>query len=495
MALSGAAVVGRWLAFASMASEPKAPWGAPDPGLPPPPTRSVAPPPGFGQQTLIQPAGGGRPWWRRWWVLLVLGLLIAAGVVAAMGGEDEAGEADEPSPTVATDEPEPAPDDGSVAGPATTVLVVDEAVPDDEGTAPPDEPDDDGGDDPAPDVPAAGSIDLPFALGEAAVITVDGFGDADGSVWTVTVDEPGSIITDEVLAHNEFNDPPREGHDFFGVAVTLGLHAAGKEPLSTFINISPEFFLPVSRRVVSDGLDDGCGVVPGEFEPFKEVFVGGSISGMLCYSVPTEEADAGVLLTIDEIEEGRVFLASEPGVGVPSEDLPPDPPPAPAPGSGPAGSRSNPIPIGEPTAITFDTFGDADGSGWTLLVTGPGGDITDEVVAHNPFNDPPPDGHVFYGVPVSLTLESADKEPLSLLANTQLEFYAPVSLEIVGAALIEGCGVVPEAFDLFEEVFVGGTIAGTVCFTVPADDVAAGVLLTLDEIEQGRLFLATQPPG
>lgn len=42
----------------------------------------------------------------------------------------------------------------------------------------------------------------------------------------------------------------------------------------------------------------------------KEVFVGGSISGMICYSVTEADASAGVLLTIDAIEGDRIFLAT-----------------------------------------------------------------------------------------------------------------------------------------------------------------------------------------
>ena len=33
-----------------------------------------------------------------------------------------------------------------------------------------------------------------------------------------------------------------------------------------------------------------------------------------------------------------------------------------------------------------------------------------------------------------------------------------------------GCGVVPGQFDDFAEVFAGGTIAGTVCIPLPAED-------------------------
>ena len=126
-----------------------------------------------------------------------------------------------------------------------------------------------------------------------------------------------------------------------------------------------------------------------------------------------------------------------------------------------------------------------------MTVLGPGTDLTQAVALENSFNDPPPDGSIFYGVPVSLTLESANKEPLSTLFNLELEFFGPVTLSIVDNGFEEGCGVAPGAIDPFKEVFIGGTVAGTVCLAVPADDVAAEVLLTTDSIDGDRIYFAT----
>jgi hypothetical protein len=159
--------------------------------------------------------------------------------------------------------------------------------------------------------------------------------------------------------------------------------------------------------------------------------------------------------------------------------------------AGPVGSRDQPVPIGQPTTITMDTFGDADGSVWTLTVTGTGSDYTQAVAAENQFNEPPEAGKTFYAVPVSLTLESADKEPLSVFINLQFEFFGPSTLSIVSDGFSEGCGVTPGELDPFKEVFVGGTISGVVCYAVANEDAAAGVLLTVDSIEGDRLFVAT----
>lgn len=152
---------------------------------------------------------------------------------------------------------------------------------------------------------------MPFEVGAAAQVTLDTFGDSAGSVWTLTVNAPGADITEAVLAENQFNDPPEDGKLFYGVPITLTLDSAGKEPLSPLFSINPEFFGPSTLEIISDGFSEGCGVVPDELDPLKEVFVGGSISGTVCFAVTVADAEAGILLTLDEIEGDRIFFSTK----------------------------------------------------------------------------------------------------------------------------------------------------------------------------------------
>lgn len=164
---------------------------------------------------------------------------------------------------------------------------------------------------PATTAPAAvGTRELPFAIGSPASITLDTFGDADGSTWALSVDGPGSDITAAVLEENMFNEPPADGKLFFGVPVTLTLQGADKEPLSPLFNISLDYFGPSTLEIIAAGFNESCGVVANELDSMKEVFVGGSISGLMCYSVTVADADAGILVSVDNVEGGRVFLAT-----------------------------------------------------------------------------------------------------------------------------------------------------------------------------------------
>ncbi len=137
------------------------------------------------------------------------------------------------------------------------------------------------------------------------------------------------------------------------------------------------------------------------------------------------------------------------------------------------GSRDEPLAYDRAVDVTWRTFGDADGSRWTTVI-GPPRDITEAVLATNQFNDPPPDGVRFVGFDVSMTLVDAEAEPLSTGFSFSWELLGGSTARVYDFSTIEtdsfGCGVVPDAFDDFDEVFTGGTLTGTVCVPLPVED-------------------------
>ena len=320
-----------------------------------------------------------------------------------------------------------------------------------------------------------GTRDDPVAVGESFLFEISTWGDADGSVWELTVLGPGTDITDAVLDENMFNDPPETGSSFYGVPVRLVLASANKEPLSPWINIMFDMFGPAAMQIY-DEMNASCGVVPNEFKKFTEVFVGGAIEGMFCFALPQAEIDSGPMISVEAAND-RLFWSTSGGqpTDAPSEfqgsTFTPD-------GSGAVGERLNPAPLGTPHDLTLDTFGDADKSVWQITVTGPGSDITDAVLAENQFNDPPQDGYIFFGVPVELTLVEADKQPLAPWLNIIFDMFGPASLQI----LFSGeCGTIPNSLDYLTEVFVGGTLSGQICFAIPTEDAEAGPMLSVDQ--------------
>lgn len=337
------------------------------------------------------------------------------------------------------------------------------------------------------DFSGVGTRDNPAPIGEGFVFKVSTFGDADGSVWEATVTGPGGDITDEVMEGNMFNDPPVEGNIFYGIPFRLVLVEADKVPLAPIFNMTWEIFGPAGLKIYS-GLNAYCGVVFDSFSDSTELFIGGAIEGTLCFSLPEQDVNAGPLLSAEPSRD-RIYMATTGEVGTLSKSVytglvfSPD-------GSGDRGKITNPVSVGEGFVFKVSTFGDADGSVWEATVTGPGRDITDEVMKENMFNDPPGEGNIFYGIPFRLTLREASKEPLAALFNISWDLFGPAGLKIY-SGLTTYCGVTPDSLDSMTEVFVGGSVEGLLCFSIAQPDADAGPMVSTDQ-NKVRLYLATK---
>ncbi len=170
--------------------------------------------------------------------------------------------------------------------------------------------------------------------------------------------------------------------------------------------------------------------------------------------------EAGPPETIDEADEAEAAPGDEDDLLAPldADDI---------------GSRQDPLPYEEPIDLTWSTVGDADGSVWTTTIGRPR-DITDAVLAANEFNDPPPEGVRFVGFEAKITLVEAEVEPLAPSFNFSWEILGGSTARVYNSTTIDtesfGCGVTPNDFDDFAEVFAGGTLSGTVCIPVPVED-------------------------
>jgi len=305
-----------------------------------------------------------------------------------------------------------------------------------------------------------------LGYGAEVPVTFSTFGDADQSVWNVTVSPPLDIGA-AILEANQLNDPPPDGVTFVGFEVQMTLASADKEPLSPGFNFTWEILGGATSAVYESGTIDGlfgCGVASDEFDDFAEVFVGGTVSGVVCIPVPTEDLGHPDTQVAMNFSGDRITF---------SEGGPTPPPAALTPGEGVAGVGSA-LAFGSTVDLTWDTLGDADGSAWSTTISN-WRDITADVAAENPFNDPPPEGAIYVGFDVEMTLIQADKEPLSAGFNFSWEVLGAATNRVYGTDTIGegfGCGVTPTDFDNFAEVFSGGTLSGTVCIPLTAADFA-----------------------
>jgi len=148
------------------------------------------------------------------------------------------------------------------------------------------------------------------ALGEAAGTREEPIPlctEADaGSGWRITVLGADPNGTEEVLAENQFNEPPDGGRRFFLIRVSATF--AGPGSASIFGGLG---FRAVGRSAVAYDSGMGCGVLPDAL-PSTEVFEGGTIEGNICFAVSDEDIGSLVLFTDSYLtfdDEDRVYYS------------------------------------------------------------------------------------------------------------------------------------------------------------------------------------------
>ena len=116
----------------------------------------------------------------------------------------------------------------------------------------------------------------PYPVGSAQT-TVDG--------WTIRVDAVTPDGTQQVLSENSFNEEPKAGHQFFIATITATYAGQGAE------SFDGNFRLRVlgANDAIYTAFGNSCGVTPNEWDEHIVVSQGESVTGNLCWSVPSEE--------------------------------------------------------------------------------------------------------------------------------------------------------------------------------------------------------------
>ncbi|NED94786.1 hypothetical protein G1H11_05625 [Phytoactinopolyspora alkaliphila] len=139
-------------------------------------------------------------------------------------------------------------------------------------------------------------------------------GDADGSrqspfttgtpvgneAWEVTLGKPREAW-DEILAENQFNDPPEDGMEFF--IVPLAATYVGDGSGNAWWDLTVKFVGDDNRTY-----SDWCGVLPDALDDVDDVYTDGTVEGNVCVVVP-EGAQGLWTLTVDFSDP--VFFVAE----------------------------------------------------------------------------------------------------------------------------------------------------------------------------------------
>jgi len=111
--------------------------------------------------------------------------------------------------------------------------------------------------------------------------------------WEITVTGFDPDATEEVLAENQFNDPPAPGKKFFMVRVRMK-NVAANDPDDPDAGFALR--MVGSENLVYTTFGQSCGVIPDDIDNQpSEVFRGGSVEGNVCYEVGQNESNFVIL--------------------------------------------------------------------------------------------------------------------------------------------------------------------------------------------------------
>ena len=109
--------------------------------------------------------------------------------------------------------------------------------------------------------------------------------------WEVTVLGAERDATSIVLRENQFNDSPRDGHQFY--LVTVGVKYLGTG--STTFRAGSRLKALGNGGVVYTTFGNTCGVIPDEF-PYSELFTNGQLEGSECWEIASADVESLVMI-------------------------------------------------------------------------------------------------------------------------------------------------------------------------------------------------------
>jgi hypothetical protein len=144
--------------------------------------------------------------------------------------------------------------------------------------------------------PVGATRERPISRGSAAGVAADG--------WRLGVLGVTPNATAGVQAANRFNRPPVAGRQMFVVRLSATRTGGMPERFS-----QGRLHLVGAANVAYETYDPGCGVIPNELPP-TEVFTNETITGSVCWQVPSGEVDTLVLYyTTGTFPTQRVYFA------------------------------------------------------------------------------------------------------------------------------------------------------------------------------------------
>lgn len=142
---------------------------------------------------------------------------------------------------------------------------------------------------------AAGTLENPVPFGTAAAI---------GEGWNFSVSTYVPDATKDVVAEDEFNEPPPDGYQY--ALATVAATYNGTDPTASMFDVDVGVIAP------SDFETDmfSCPVVvPKELDTSAEVSPGDTVTGNVCFELPTADATTVVIYATAGFTNDDIFFA------------------------------------------------------------------------------------------------------------------------------------------------------------------------------------------
>ncbi|GAA1182136.1 DUF4352 domain-containing protein [Nesterenkonia xinjiangensis] len=139
------------------------------------------------------------------------------------------------------------------------------------------------------------------------------------------------------------------------------------------------------------------------------------------------------------------------------------------------GTRANPYPLG--SEITA--------SDWAVTVNSVDLDATDAILAENPFNEDPEEGHAY--ILVDLSVQYIGDDPEGDIPMVSVDYVSAEGNTFRSSDMMT---VAPDSFDSMGTLYEGASTTGNIALHVPADGVEDGVLKVSPGMFADDVFVA-----
>lgn len=122
--------------------------------------------------------------------------------------------------------------------------------------------------------------------------------------WTVAINGVTPDATDQILAENQFNEPPAEGSQYLMVNITATYNGTDPEGATPWVRAE---YVTADGNTISSS--DAMVVEPDSFDSLSTLYEGASTTGNYAFAVPSDTALEGTVAITPDMFGDKAFFA------------------------------------------------------------------------------------------------------------------------------------------------------------------------------------------